>query len=125
MANKSKKPASKKQPVASEPTRVTRIKASDSSAPKKKTQNTPAKPAAKDTKTVAATPKDVKASRNPLTAIAGYFKGSWHELRQVRWPNRRTTWALTLAVLIFTAFFLVLVVLLDGGFQLLFEQILG
>lgn len=59
-----------------------------------------------------------------LKAIGGYFKGSWQELRQVRWPNRSATWSLTFAVLAFTIFFAVLIVLLDAGFKYLFDLIL-
>jgi preprotein translocase subunit SecE len=105
---------------------VVRIKAS-SSAPKREkkvpvaaeiaTSAAPAKkPKAKQTK---------KEGRNVLTAIGGYFKGAWVELRQVRWPTRRATWSLTGAVLIYTAFFVILVLLLDAGFKYLFELILG
>jgi preprotein translocase subunit SecE len=60
----------------------------------------------------------------PLRRIGGYFKGSWQELRAVRWPNRRSTWSLTLAVLGFTAFFVVLILLVDAGFQFLFKQVI-
>lgn len=59
-----------------------------------------------------------------LKAIGGYFKGSWQELRQVRWPNRKATWSLTFAVLAFTLFFALLIVLLDAGFKYLFDLIL-
>lgn len=54
----------------------------------------------------------------------GYFKGAWYELRQVRWPNRKATWSLTLAVILFTAFFVLLVLLLDAGFKYLFDLII-
>ncbi len=60
----------------------------------------------------------------PIRSIGGYFKGAWQELRAVRWPNRRNTWGLTLAVLGFTAFFIVLILLIDAGFQLLFQKVL-
>lgn len=60
----------------------------------------------------------------PLVSIGGYFKGAWFELRQVRWPNRKATWSLTGAVLLFTAFFVVLILLLDVLFKYLFELIL-
>lgn len=60
----------------------------------------------------------------PLTSLVGYFKGSWQELRQVRWPNRRASWGLTIAVLIFTGFFTLLIVALDAGFQYLLNRIL-
>jgi preprotein translocase subunit SecE len=71
--------------------------------------------------------KLVKLSKKPLSILAkigGYFKGSWTELRQVRWPDRKATWSLTLAVLLFTGFFLALIVLLDDGFNQLFKLIL-
>lgn len=66
------------------------------------------------------TPKGLK----PLVSIGGYFKGAWFELRQVRWPNRKATWSLTGAVLLFTGFFVVLILLLDVLFKFIFEQIL-
>jgi len=59
-----------------------------------------------------------------LAPITAYLKGAWYELRQVRWPDRRATWSLTLAVIIFSLFFLVLVVLLDTAFKALFEFII-
>lgn len=56
--------------------------------------------------------------------IGKYFKGSWVELKQVRWPNRRATWSLTGAVILFTGMFLGLIILLDAGFDLLFKLII-
>ena len=61
--------------------------------------------------------------RNPLTSIGGYFAGAWYELKQVRWPNRRATWSMTMAVLAVTAFFVVLIRLLDALFKYLFQLI--
>jgi len=76
-------------------------------------------------------PKTVKVrkeSSNPLlkvlSSIGGYFKGAWAELRAVRWPSRRATWSLTLAVILFSAFFVVIILLLDVVFKYLFEVIL-
>lgn len=60
----------------------------------------------------------------PLIALGSYFKGAWFELRQVRWPNRKATWSLTGAVLLFTGFFVVLILLLDVFFKYIFELIL-
>lgn len=116
MANKAKKPAPK-QAVAA--TNVTRIKATDAK-PVKKAKATVKKP--KAVKKIASEPKS--KFMKTLFSIGGYFKGAWYELRQVRWPNRRATWSLTGAVLIFTAFFVVLVVALDVLFKYLFELIL-
>jgi len=59
-----------------------------------------------------------------LKSFGRYFRDSWKELRQVRWPNRRATWGLTLAVIGFSIFFVILIILLDLGFQKLFELIL-
>lgn len=56
--------------------------------------------------------------------IGGYFKGSWIELKQVRWPNRKATWGLTGAVILFTCAFLVFIVLLDAGYKELFKLII-
>lgn len=64
-------------------------------------------------------------TKNPFRAIAGYFAGAWQELKQVRWPNRRATWGMTLALLAFTAFFVALILLLDALFKYVFQLILG
>lgn len=108
--------------------KVTRITATDD-APKK---------ADKPTKVVKAkavkAPKAVSTTgaadegtdnKNVFARIGGYFKGAWFELRQVRWPNRRATWALTLAVILFSIFFVVLIVLLDTFFKWIFELIIA
>ena len=60
----------------------------------------------------------------PLQTIGAYFKGSWVELKQVRWPNRRSTWGLTAAVLLFTGMFLALIVSLDALFSYLFNLVI-
>lgn len=102
-----------------EETKLTRIKASD---------DKPKQPASTTSKKVAPDIKRTKKPKRnllrPLIAIGEYFKGAWYELRQVRWPTRRATWGLTLAVLLFSAFFVVLIVLLDLLFQFLFEQLI-
>jgi preprotein translocase SecE subunit len=120
VASKSKKPATKKSSTAVAATSVTRIKAVDTKPAKKSDK----KPVVVDTKKTAEPKKSKKSFMAVLRSIGGYFKGAWFELRQVRWPNRKATWSLTAAVLIFTAFFVVLVVLLDVLFKYLFELIL-
>lgn len=103
-------------------TTVTRIKAKDTAKTPAKKEKVVKKPTAalKLKETVSE-----KSSKNPLRAIGGYFKGAWEELRQVRWPNRRATWSLTAAMLIFTSFFVVLILLLDALFKYIFQLILG
>ena len=104
-------------------TKVTRIKADEPSAKPKKA----AKPAAAS-KVKAAKAKPARAKRQRsygiFGKIGGYFKGAWFELRQVHWPTRSATWGLTGAVLLFSAFFVVFITLLDAGFKYVFEQIL-
>lgn len=56
--------------------------------------------------------------------IGSYFKGAWIELRQVRWPDRRTTWGMTGALLAFTGFFVVFIMLVDLVFENIFKLIL-
>ena len=104
---------------------VVRIKAAPSKKPAK-TEKV-AKEAVVAAEKPAKTKKSNKGVRGAgaLRGIGGYFKGAWVELRQVRWPNRRATWSLTGAVLLYSAFFVVLVLLLDAAFKYLFELILG
>jgi len=67
--------------------------------------------------------RDVKAPKW-LRAIGGYFAGSYQELRQVKWPNRRAAWSLTFAVLIFTVALVILILSLDYGFEQLFKKVI-
>jgi preprotein translocase SecE subunit len=134
VANKKAK-KSAKAPAKSD-SNVVRIRAT-SSAPK--AQKSEVKEQEVTTKVVASgstkaakekTPKAPRMQRKgrgprALRATGGYFKGAWVELRQVRWPNRRATWGLTAAVLAYSAFFVVIVLLLDALFKYLFELILG
>ena len=96
--------------------------ASTSATKKATTKKAPSKNATKTTKKPAV--KKATKRRNPLRALGDYFKGAWYELKQVRWPTRGATWKMTLAVLIFSAIFVVLILLLDFGFNQLFELIL-
>lgn len=100
----------KKQTSSSET--VVRISASDSTAAKSSKLPSKAGSARK--------PKR-KTSRGGLL---GYLIGAWRELRQVHWPTRRATWSLTGAVLAFSAFFVIFILLLDALFKYLFELIL-
>lgn len=90
----------------------------------KKTAKVPAKKIVKAKTATVSEPATGKRRRGPLVAMRDYFVGSWHELRQVRWPNRKQTWALTLAVLLFSLFLGVLIFLLDAGFTMLFKKVI-
>lgn len=118
----------KKASQKSEPSTVTRIKATDTTPAA--INETPKTKIAKKAETTEAKQKKVKRPSakgiaRPFAAFGGYFVGAWQELKQVRWPNRRATWSLTLAVLIYTAFFAALVLLLDLLFKYLFDLMLG
>ena len=122
--------------------RITRITAGDKAAkPKKPSILATAKelagraqaekPSAKTaktsvkTKTAASKPKNSKSHRNPLSAITGYFRGAWQEIKQVRWPDRRSTWGMVGALIVFTAALFLVIILLDYGFAWLFKLIMG
>jgi preprotein translocase SecE subunit len=68
--------------------------------------------------------KFIGAPLRGLAQFAIYIRDSWRELKLVRWPNRRATWKLVLAVIGFSGFFVLLIVLLDAGFKILFELII-
>lgn len=117
--------------------KVTRIKAKDpeskkASSPKEKTKK-PVKAAAKVAE------KPAKEAKKPAEAKSAkaikvakkkqkqenYFKGAWKEIRQVRWPNRKATWKMFLAVVVYAAIFMVVILLLDLLFEWIFKLILA
>ena len=77
------------------------------------------------TKTAASKPKNSKSRRNPLSAMTSYFRGAWQEIKQVRWPDRRSTWGMVGALIVFTAALFLVIILLDYGFAWLFKLIMG
>lgn len=103
-------------------TKVTRISAKDSQPTKKAVSSRVVKSSKQPR-------KERKTPSNPfvktLFSIGGYFKGAWTELRLVRWPTRRATWGLTLAVILFSLFFVIIILLLDILFKYIFELILS
>lgn len=97
--------------------------AADPTKPKTK-----AKPAKAKIKAKANTPekplKQVFILARPFVALGRYLRNSWRELRQVRWPNRKATWKMTLAVLVYCAIFIVFIMLLDALFTFIFDLLL-
>ena len=98
-------------------------------APSHKTTTPPAK-----TKTKTKVPKSVTNEKplrevfilvRPFVALGRYLRDSWREIRQVRWPNRKATWKMTLAVLIYCAIFFAFILLLDTFFTFIFNLLLG
>ncbi len=127
--------------------KVTRIKASDEPRKKEEESDAPAitrkKVVVKDKKTEKAKREKTKADEKklstatkkqekkpffliaPFVYLWRYIRDSWMELRQVRWPNRKTTWKMVLAVVVYSALFMVIISLLDLFFSWLFGLILG
>lgn len=101
-------------------TKVTRISASDTKVAKSTKATAKTTPA----KTTKKKRVDQEEKNGIFRRFFGYFAGAWYELKQVRWPTRRATWSLTAAVLGFSAFFVIFILLLDAGFKYLFEQLL-
>lgn len=60
----------------------------------------------------------------PFVALGRYFRDSWRELRQVRWPNRKASWKLTFAVLVYCAILMAFILIIDLIFTFIFETIL-
>lgn len=57
----------------------------------------------------------------PFVALGRYLRDSWREIRQVRWPNRKATWKMTLAVLVYVALFMIFLTLIDMLFTFVFD----
>lgn len=61
----------------------------------------------------------------PFVAFGRYLRDAWREIRQVRWPSRKDTWKMVLAVFVYTALFILIISLLDLFFTWIFKLILG
>ncbi len=125
--------------------KITRIKASDNSSKKEEKSEptiTRKKVVVKDKKSektkrdkLKKAEKQIGKSKSkekkpfilfrPFVALFRYLHNSWLELRQVRWPNRKATWKMVLAVLVYCLIFVVIISLLDLFFGWLFKLILG
>lgn len=115
----------KEKSTKSDKTNIRRIKASDDAPKKPASPKVAQKPAAKATKKTKPV-RDLDApAKNPLVRLGNYFRGAWQELKQVRWPTRSATWSMTLAVLIFSGIFVAIILLLDLGFNRMFELLLN
>ena len=98
---------------AKQQAKLTKTKANAAKAKIKAKANTPEKPL-----------EQVFILARPFVALGRYLRNSWRELRQVRWPNRKATWKMTLAVLVYCAIFIVFIMLLDALFTFIFDLLL-
>lgn len=110
------------------PSNVTRIKASDDqpvTKPAKSSKTATSSEAQKSsTKAAKISKAHTSHGNNIFWKIGGYFKGAWQELRQVRWPNRQATWGLTVAVILFSLFFGIVILSIDALFKYLFQLVI-
>ena len=60
-----------------------------------------------------------------LSLFGRYLRDSWREIRQVRWPNRKATWKMVLAVFFYCAIFMIFILVLDAFFTFIFNQLLN
>ena len=117
-----------------EPAEITRkvtVKAKNSENKKtKKADRETAKKLNKAEKKAAAR-KDEKPLKDcfflfiPFIALGRYIRDSFRELRQVRWPNRKETWKLVFAVILYVVIIAGFIMLLDMLFNFLFSKIYG
>ena len=91
----------------------------------KSSKKTAKKSTKKDRKSDTEKPlKEVFILVRPFVAFGRYIRNSWREIRRVRWPNRKSTWKMTGAVLAYCVVFMVFIVLLDSFFTWLFGLII-
>ena len=118
-------------------TKVTRIKAKDDGPKAKvadeeitrkvsvKAKNSESKKSKAETKTKVKAQKKAEKAAEKKDQKVGYFRGAVRELRQVRWPNRKETWKMTLSVIVYVVILAVVIMLLDALLQFIFTKILG
>ncbi|MDR3297757.1 MAG: preprotein translocase subunit SecE [Candidatus Nomurabacteria bacterium] len=119
---------------------VTRIKAKDEKTPEekgdeqalaksektKKVENKKPKTTKKAVKAKKVDKKDAKPKKQrKIFAPFRYVRDSWREIRQVRWPDRKSAWKMTLSVIIYVVIFGAVIMLLDAFFTFIFNLILG
>lgn len=100
--------------------RVTKIKAGDKKTKKTKVDKVNRKKASPKFKKT----KNPKR-RNPLRAFGSYIKAAFQEIRLVKWPTRKETWAMTLAVIVYSLIMIGVVLLLDNFYDWLFKLVIG
>ena len=100
-------------------TRKVSVKAKNSESKKTKIANKKA-----EQKAIKEAKKSLKNAENGEKKV-GDLRGAFRELRQVRWPNRKETWKMTLSVIVYVVILAVAIMLLDALLQLIFKQLLG
>ena len=105
-------------------TKVTTISQTSESAAAKSTPVETTEPVAAKTKAKPAKANQKTSSKNPIKRFGRYVKGSFAEIKMVKWPTRKETWKMTFAVLFYSALIVVIVLLLDNLYAWLFKLII-
>lgn len=63
-----------------------------------------------------------KLGKSRRLRLPKYIRESIQEVNKVTWPNRKDAWKLVFAVIVFTAFFTVFIVIADYFFQQIAER---
>jgi len=61
----------------------------------------------------------------PFVALGRYIRDSYREVRQVRWPDRKATWKMTLSVIFYVILIALIIMLLDAFFTFVFNKLLS
>ena len=122
------KPKTQTKPAETQTKQQAKLAQAQAKATKAKIRAKTKAAKAKAKATKSATPekplKQVFLLARPFVALGRYLRDSWRELRQVRWPNRKATWKMTLAVLVYCAIFIIFIMLLDALFTFIFDLLL-
>jgi preprotein translocase SecE subunit len=89
------------------------VKANEAKQPRRRVRNTAKKAV-----------KPLRALRFLRYLVPPYFRNSWRELKEVKWPGRKETAQLTLAVFTFAIIFGLIVTITDYGLDKVFKRIL-
>ena len=109
------------------------VKAKNSENKKVKSEKAKAAKAAKKSEKKAAKANQPKSKLGrfllfitaPFRAIGRYFRDSFREVRQVRWPNRKMTWKITFSVIVYVIAIVIFIMLLDALLKFLSDKLLG
>ncbi len=125
---KSPDKAPKKAAKAIEPKAVSTGSVSEKSENKAKNAEKPLKKnenSEKKSKNPSKTEKKPFILIRPFICFGRYIRDSWREIRQVRWPSRKATWKLVLAIFIYTGIFVAIIMLLDALFTWVFGLLIN
>jgi len=116
---------SRKVSIKAKKSENTKLKKAKKEAVKAKAKEIRKEKQAKETRKMPVLLKPLWVISTPFRAIGRYFRDSFRELRQVRWPNRAQTWKITLSVILYVTIIAVIIILLDSLLTFFFDKFLG